>query len=119
VKTFHTPELMQLIGNAGRQMSTPPVTLENAPGSVEVVVRSQDEGRRTLVHLVNFTGEMTRPIRRIVPVTDVRVTVPAGARPAKAYLLSTHQNIQLSRDQAGHVQAVIPRINEYDVLVFE
>jgi hypothetical protein len=119
VKTFHTPELMQLIGNAGRQMSTPVVTVENAPGSLEVVVRSQNDGRRTLVHLVNFTGEMTRPIRHIVPVSDVRITLPSGARPTKAYTLWTHQPVRLSHDQSGRVQAVIPRLDEYEVLVFE
>jgi hypothetical protein len=119
IKTFHTPELMQLIGNAGRQMSTLPVTVENAPGSVEVVVRSQNDDRRTLVHLVNFTGEMTRPIRHIVPLSDVRVTLPAGAQAAKAYTLWNHEPVSLSHDQSGHIQAVIPRLNEYEVLVID
>jgi type 1 glutamine amidotransferase len=78
VKTFHTPELMQLVGNAARHMSKPPVTLENAPGSVEMVVRSQNDDRRTLVHLVNFTGEMTRPIRHIVPSICPALARPVG-----------------------------------------
>ena len=78
IANFHTPEFLQLGGNLSRALAPPPVEVENAPGSVEVVLRSQNNGRRTLVHLVNFTGEMTRPIRSVLPIPNIRVTLPAG-----------------------------------------
>jgi hypothetical protein len=119
IETFHTPELIELLGNTARHMSTGPVTLKNAPGSVEMVVRTQNNGRRTLVHLVNFTGEMTRPIRHIVPLSDVQVTLPRGVQAAKAYTLWDRRPVALTRDQSGSIEAVVPRLNEYEVLVFE
>jgi len=119
IAKFHTPELIELLANAGGQMATPTVTVGNAPGSVEVVVRTQNDGRRTLVHLVNFTGEMTRPIRRTVPVSDVRITLASGIHATKAFTLWDHNSIPLTRDRSGSLQAVIPRLNEYDVLVLE
>jgi len=119
ITKFHTPELIALVANAGRQMAATPVVVENAPGSVEIVVRTQNDGRRTLVHLVNFTGEMTRPIRHIVPVSDVRITLAPGVHASRAFTLWDHRSIPLTRDQSGRRQAVIPRLNEYDVLVLD
>jgi hypothetical protein len=68
---------------------------------------------------VNFTGEMTRPIRHIVPISDVRITLTSGIRASKAYTLWEHRQIPLTHDKSGSTQAVIPHLNEYDVLVVE
>ncbi|MBI4907079.1 MAG: beta-galactosidase trimerization domain-containing protein [Acidobacteria bacterium] len=110
INTFHTPELMQLVANAGRQLGASAVRLENAPESVELVVRAQD--KRLLVHLVNFTGEMTRPIRRIVPVPNVRITVQGQYSTAKS--LWTGKALPMRN---GSV--TLPLLHEYDVIVFE
>jgi hypothetical protein len=118
ITKFHTPELMELLANAGRQV-IPPVIIENAPGSVEVIVRTQIDHRRTLVHLVNFTGEMTRPIRHVVPIPDVRITFNSGIHANTAFTLWDHRPVPLTRNQSGLLQAVIPRLNEYEVLVLE
>jgi len=110
INTYHTPELMQLVANAGTQLGVSPVRVENAPGSVEVVVRRQDN--RLLVHLVNFTGEMTRPIRRIVPLPNVRVSVEG--KYSRARSLWTGQALPVRN---GSV--TVPSLQEYDVIVFE
>jgi hypothetical protein len=85
--------------------------LENVPSSVEVVLRSQNGGKRKLLHLVNFTGEMTRPITTTVPLRDVRVTLPGVT---KAYTLMHPQTLPV----AGGV-VTIPRVDQYEVLVLE
>jgi hypothetical protein len=119
IARFHTPELLQLVSNVGREMATAPVAVENAPGSVEMVVRTQNDQQRTLVHLVNFTGEMTRPIRHIIPVSDVRITLGSAIHASKAFTLWDRQSVNLTRSKSGQLQAVIPRLNEYEVLVLE
>jgi hypothetical protein len=119
IAKFHTPELMDLLENAGRQFAARPVVVENTPESVEAVVRTQADSSRTLVHLVNFTGEMTRPIRHIVPLSDVRITLSPDIRATKAFTLWDHHMIPLTADSSGARHAVIPRLNEYDVLVLE
>jgi hypothetical protein len=119
ITKFHTPELIQLVANAGRQIAVSPVVVQNAPGSVELVVRTQNDGRRTLVHLVNFTGEMTRPIRHIVPISDVRITLAPEIHASKAFTLWDHHPVPLTHDNSRRTQAVISRLNEYDVLVLE
>ncbi|MBI3679882.1 MAG: beta-galactosidase trimerization domain-containing protein [Acidobacteria bacterium] len=112
ISGFRLPELMDLVANAARQMAKPVVRLENAPGSLEMVVRSQQQGKRLLVHLVNFTGEMTRPIRKVQPLTRIRLSIDGQWSTAKA--LMSGQTLPLTK---GSV--VLPRVDEYEVVALE
>lgn len=115
IGTFHTPELMRLVANAGWQHGGSPVKVENAAGSVEVVVRSQEGGKRLLVHLVNFTGAMTRPITRVESQSKVRLTVDGAVR--KASTLWSGKTLQVTKDAAGRSQVAVPSFDEYEVVV--
>jgi hypothetical protein len=119
ITKFHTPELMDLVANAGLGVVKRPITIDNAPGSVELVVRTQEDGKRTLVHLVNFTGAMTRPIQQIVPIHDVGVTLAPEVHVSRAYTLWDHHPITLTHISSGKLHAIIPQLNEYEVLVLE
>ena len=90
-----------------------PITVSNVPGSVEVVVRSQDGGKRWLVHLVNATGEMTRPIRSLVPVRDIQVELPAGRVPSQVTALRSGEAIP-----AG-CTLTLPLLKDYELLKVE
>ena len=109
IAMYHTPEFLAILGHAARQFAPPDVTLENAPESVELVVRSQ--GGRRLIHLVNFTGEMTRPIRHVLPLDGVRVKLDRPAQ--RAYTLVHPQTFAAGRE------FTLPKIGEYEVLVVE
>jgi len=117
VAGFRLPEYLQMAANAARRLAPPPVRLENAPASVEVVWREQP-GRK-LLHLVNFTGEMTRPMTRVLPLTDVKITVTRGAGYNKARTLVNPQTLPVRKDVDGRLHVTLPRANEYEVVVFE
>ncbi|MFN0165462.1 MAG: beta-galactosidase trimerization domain-containing protein [Bryobacteraceae bacterium] len=118
VAQFRTPELLAIVENAVRTMAPPRVTLTNVPSSVEVVLRSQNQGKRWLVHLVNFQGEMTRPIRKVWPLRDVQVAVEGDAV-RKAYTLMVPGNLAITRDAKGRSQVTVPSVGEYEVVVLE
>ncbi len=119
INGFHLGEFIRLLANAVREFAPPPVLLENAPSSVEVVLRSQQQGKRLLLHLVNFTGEMTRPIQRITPLQDVGVTLSGWREARRVYTLVNPLEIQarIVGDNALHF--VLPRVAEYEVVVIE
>jgi hypothetical protein len=119
IHNFHVAEHAQLVENTARALAPPAVVLGNAPSSVEVVLRSQEGGKRWLLHLVNFTGEMTRPIRKIVPLRDVRVTVAAEAGVKSARTLVGRRKLAVRRDSAERAAFVIPSMDEYEVVVME
>jgi len=119
IATYHTPELLSIGGNAVADLAPPHVRVDGAPESLEVVLRSQNSGKRMLLHLVNFTGEMTRPIRHIMPLDNVRVNFDGLGAVKKAYTLMHPQNITPNVKANGRTEFLLPRIEEYEVLVIE
>ncbi len=110
--SYRMTDHFQLVENIARALAKPEVEIEGAPGSLELVVRSQDNGRRLLVHLVNFTGEMTRPIRRVLPLDNLRLKVPPGFQHARALVSGRELSL---RDGT----LALPRVEEYEVIVVE
>ena len=119
IATYHTPELLDIAANAVREMSPPAFELSGAPGSVEVVLRSQNNGGRLLLHLVNFTGEMTRPIRRVIPLDNVVVRFGDLGPVKKAYTLVGRQEVAGRKNAQGRMEFTLPRLAEYEVFVIE
>ncbi len=119
IDKFHMGEFFRLVGNSLQGLAPSPVTLENAPGSVELVLRSQDNGRRLLLHIINSTGEMTRPIERIVPLPDVHVSLQAGAGFRSARTLMAPRALELTQGGGGRVRFTVPLVREYEVVVLE
>ncbi|MEK7406148.1 MAG: alpha-amylase family protein [Acidobacteriota bacterium] len=117
IQGFRLGEHLRLVRNALRELAPSPVEIANAPQSLEVVLRSQQNGKRLLVHLVNFTGEMTRPIQRILPLENLRIRVRVKA--TKAQTLMHPRALALRRVAAEQVEFVLPRMEEYEVVVIE
>lgn len=70
------------------------------------------------MHLVNFTGEMTRPIESIMPMRDLRISLHGfkSIKRAKALRL----NMELLLENAGEdVSFRLPILREYEVIVLE
>jgi hypothetical protein len=65
----------QIIKNMISQFTEPVVEIESV-GLVEAVLRHQKG--RLLLHLINLTGEMTRPFNSIVPLSSIKLKVHTG-----------------------------------------
>ena len=114
IQTFHLAAQLDLL----KPWLSSPITISNAPGSVEVVLRSQENGSRWLLHLVNATGEMTRPIQNIIPVHNIEITFPVNHPVHKVTAIRSGQSLPVTKD--GQVQTItLPTLNEYELLVVE
>jgi len=119
IQAFHLPEWLLLIGNAVREFAPPLIQVEGAPASVEVVLRSQNQDKRWLVHLVNYTGGMTRPIQEVTALHGVRITLPASPTFQRAFTLYHPQPLALTKDAKGRQHVSLPKLEEYEVVVLE
>jgi hypothetical protein len=119
LNTYRFIQFSRLIENVLRELAPSSVVLENAPRSVEVVLRSQQAGQRLLLHLINYTGEMARPIRRVVPLQNVRVSVRTPGEVKNVYTLMRPQVLRPRRVDGQQVEFLLPRIAEYEVVVLE
>jgi beta-galactosidase GanA len=93
-----------------------PVVVEGLPQSVEVVPRMQ--GNRLIVHFINYTGEMTRPIREIVPINNIRLGFPGLSGLNKVRTLFLGKELDLKKE-GDWFKVTLPFLNAYDVLVLE
>jgi hypothetical protein len=94
-----------------------PIELE-APPTVLAEVRLQRGARkRSLIHLVNCTGDMQRPLTSILPVANLRIRVrQRGVRDVR--MLAQDQRLEFHASDDA-VEFVIPKLAFYDIVTVE
>ena len=111
------PDYKKMVLNAVECMSAP-ILATNAPGSVEIVLRKKEGGY--YLHLINMTGEMERPLQRIIPLSNIQVTLcgleldhapilgsVTGAMPADASF------------ENGTLTFTIPVVHDYEIITIQ
>ena len=91
--------------------SRPSVELTGAPASVEFTVRRSRKLRATVVHLVNYTGGMKRPIERVVPVSGMTLKANKPFRSAEALVSGKPLRVR----KGGLIP--LPPVDEFEVIV--
>lgn len=111
-------EYQELMAGSVRWVHPAPFLVDvECPQTVEVEVRSQPDAGRLLIHLVNNSGDMQRPMSEIVPVHDLRLKVRrTGVR--RVHALSAGIELAFEQDDDS-VQFVLPELHAYEVIVVE
>ncbi|MEM4229326.1 MAG: beta-galactosidase trimerization domain-containing protein [Thermoproteota archaeon] len=122
VEDFYTryriPDILQVYADCIRFATRkPPVVEVEAPETVMFEVREQRSTGRILVHLVNTTGNMQRPISSITRVHNIKVRI-RGSRPRKAFKLSDRSMLP-GRELPDCFEFTLDSLMIYDVIVFE
>ena len=90
----------------------------DAPATVEVVLRTQQEKGRTLIHLINLTGEMQRPMERVIPLNEIAVKVKV-ADAKRVVALVQKEDIPFQTHDEGWTSFTLPKLELYEVVVIE
>ena len=115
---YHNPDYRRIVANSVAQLARRTVELRDCPGSVEVVLRWQPERHRLMVHLINFTAEMTRPMESVVTFRDMDMVLHIPGLPRTATALRSGLNLDLTETDEGSLLR-IPEMKEYEVLAIE
>jgi hypothetical protein len=116
LKKFHFPEYYQLLNNIVSEFCKPVLRLENAPSSVEVSLRRNENC--VFIYLINFTSEMKRPIQKIISCPDIRIEVTLAEKVKSLKSLCQKQSLQFT-NTANSVSFVLPVLEDYEVLKLE
>lgn len=115
------PEIKELIRNSvvwtgGDSL---PVHVE-APETVEVILAEQQEKNRHLLHLINYSGEMARPLNRIIPLRDIKIRLKTlnSVRVRKAQTLVGKSELRFETTHDG-ISFVLPELDWYEAVVLE
>ncbi len=93
-----------------------PIEVE-CPATVEVEIRRQSDPSRMLIHLVNNTGDMQRPIQEIIPLHDIRIRVAVAGEPRVS---AESLRLDLEYDEiGGGIEFILPRLALYELVVVE
>ncbi|HEY66260.1 MAG TPA: hypothetical protein G4O02_17045, partial [Caldilineae bacterium] len=121
-REYTTLEFRQIVAGAIRAFAPPSIQIMGAPPSLEVTLRRKRDGSMTMVHLVNYTGGMTRPIQQALPLRDLRIIlredVLAG-RPQRARALVAGEELSITSTEEGTLVTLTDLSSEYEVLVIE
>lgn len=107
------PEYAQLIKNMAAQFSSLPFTTD-APETVEMVLRRQNG--RTLLHLINLTGEMDLPIRKIISLSDITINFELEHEAGQPSTLRGG-NITSKQNGDGSLSVTLSVLKDYEIIV--
>ena len=113
----HSPvEYRRMLEAATGSLADSPVRREGGLGNIEMVVRRQ--GKRRVVHLVNYAALPPRPFEAIAPQRGVRLVMSARDGFTSARALWAKQDCPISR-QGDKIVVSLPEIAAYEVVVLE
>ena len=115
---YRMPDISRVyVGCVRFAIGRPPAVEVEAPETVQFEVREQRSTGRILVHLVNTTGDMQRPVSSITCVHGIKVRT-RGIRPRRVFKLSDGSMLA-GRELSGCFEFTLDNLMVYDVIVFE
>ncbi len=119
------PDYLKLVKALCLDEGDLPVQLEGAPQSVQIVLRRHRSQPALLIHLLNHTGEMQRPIESVLPLREVTVRISESFLSeqlggeigrCRASALPEDEDVPVSHDQ-GSVTVHCPTLSRWLTLV--
>jgi hypothetical protein len=103
------------------ELTSRPTVISDAPGLYEVVLRKQKD--RFILHIINLTGAMARPIESITPLYNVEFQLNLegfGVDKAEYSLRSVRgAKIKNVQKNGSSVMVTLDKIDAYEIIVVE
>jgi hypothetical protein len=112
--TYRIAEYQRVL--SGWVAERPLVAVEGDGHVLEVFLRRRRLDGAWLVHILNYTGGMERPIKSVIEAQHVRVQLRLERQPQEVRSLRLGQALAYSRD-GEFVVAELPRLAHHDVLL--
>ena len=98
----YLPDALKTLGRNLLYLYTEPIIrIENAYESLEVETRIQPDKKRILIHFVNYTGCMQRPINRIIPCSNIKIRLNIKEKVTGVKTLYNKQDISFEQQCGG------------------
>ena len=111
-----------ILNNILNEFAAPALRVQNLPETVELTLRAQPDAGRLLIHLINFTGTMRRPISSVVKITGAVLEIPRSTLAAAG--IQRIGSVSALRsgvrpafvESAANITLTVPPMDEYEVL---
>jgi hypothetical protein len=110
---YQIQEFKKIAGNALKSLSAPKIEILNDIDSIDISYRTN--GSENILHVINYTGAMTRPIEKIVTLKDVKMRI-FNSSTKKVY--DSKREIYLEVTECdNYIEVVLPELKEYELYV--
>lgn len=115
---FKLPDYENLIADIIRWAHVDPMMIEtDCPSTVEIEPRWNAQKDKILIHLVNNTGDMQRPITQIIPMSDISIRLRCrSVKNAKA--LRAGLDLPITR-HGEWAEFTLPKLGVYELIAVE
>jgi hypothetical protein len=113
--TIGHPDPRNLLSRAVRYLLGNPIVVEtNAPSSVHIgLTESRSAPGQYLISLVNTTSGPVRPIRELIPVTDIEVNLRLGGKSVKSHKVLRCQGDCRITSKGAALKLQITRLEDF------
>lgn len=94
------------------------VILENLPSSVEVIIRRHPSLPQVTISLINYTGEMERPIKKIIPFENIRMKAKVNFEPKIVRALNLKKNLSFEKEN-DYIYISLPKLTHRETILLE
>jgi hypothetical protein len=113
---FGVTDMKYFIRNILNQCVCDSVKVENLFESVEVALREQED--RKLLHFVNYTGQMRRPIEHVIPCENVKVSMACSRKAVRVHSVYNKEELAFTQKN-GQIEFTLPRLGVYELVAVE
>ena len=103
------------------KQNTEEVVVSDDAGLYEMVLRKQEN--RFVLHIINLTGAMQRPIKKLVPLCDleVKLNLSGFGIDKKEFALKTilNSNLKDVKVDGYNISFKLDKLSEYEIIVIE
>lgn len=115
---FKMADYQMLIDSIVRWAHGEPVAISvNCPQTVQVELRRSAASGRILVHFVNATGDMQRPIAEMIPIRNIGVNLRCDSA-ARVRALRAGLDLPFACGD-GRIEFTLPELEMYELVVVE
>lgn len=112
---YANPDWKKIVVNSVKKFSKVDM-ITDAPGSVEVSLRKKENNY--MVHLVNLTGEMVRPIERIIELSHIHFELNMDIKVQSIKTLRGKENLKFEQ-KGSSIQFTLPTLKNHEIIVIE
>lgn len=111
-------DMKKMFGNIINRYANSSIKVENAYETVEVELRNQPLKSRYLIHFVNFTGFMQRPIDTVIPCRDIKVFLKLDKEVVSVSSVYNAGSLDFKVVEEG-IEFIVPVIDEYELVAVQ
>ncbi|HBN85920.1 MAG TPA: hypothetical protein DDZ89_19000 [Clostridiales bacterium] len=95
---YKQSDIRKILRNLFCMLSKRDIVVENMEHSVEMTYRQSNNGSMEMIHMINFSGGISRPFEKIIPNENIVLHIKTNRERARALVSGIELPVQIEKD---------------------